>query len=69
MHKLIEEIMDLKSEVSQLLNKLPDNCTIEDVQYHLYVIEKIRKGIESAESNGALDQKEVEKRLKKWRIK
>jgi hypothetical protein len=62
-------MINVKSEVSQLLNKLPDNCTIEDVQYHLYVIEKIRKGIESAESNGELDQKEVEKRLKKWRIK
>jgi len=62
-------MINVKSEVSQLLNKLPDNCTIEDVQYHLYVIEKIRKGIESAENNGALDQKEVEKRLKKWRIK
>ena len=58
-------MINVKSEVSQLLNKLPDNCTIEDVQYHLYVIEKIRKGIESAESNGELDQKEVEKRLKK----
>ena len=56
-------MINVKSEVSQLLNKLPDNCTIEDVQYHLYVIEKIRKGIESAESNGELDQKEVEKRL------
>ena len=62
-------MINVKSEVSQLLNKLPDNCTIEDVQYHLYVIEKIRKGIESAESNGELDQEEVEKRLKKWRIK
>ena len=62
-------MINVKSEVSQLLNKLPDNCTIEDVQYHLYVIEKIRKGIESAESNGALDQKEVENRLKKWHIK
>ena len=62
-------MINVKSEVSQLLNKLPDNCTMEDIQYHLYVIEKIRKGIESAESNGALDQKEVEKRLKKWHIK
>ena len=62
-------MINVNSEVSQLLNKLPDNCTIEDIQYHLYVIEKIRKGIESAESNGALDQKEVENRLKKWHIK
>ncbi len=24
-----------------LLKKLPNNCTKEDIQYHLYVIEKI----------------------------
>ncbi len=59
----------VKSEVSQLLNKLPDNCTIEDVQYHLYVIEKIKKGIESADKEGTLSHEEVEKSLEKWRIK
>ena len=33
-----------KNEVQSLLNKLPDDCAIEDIQYHLYVIEKIRRG-------------------------
>lgn len=60
---------NVKSEVSQLLKKLPDNCTIEDIQYHLYVIEKIKRGIESADKDGTLSQKEVEKRLEKWRLK
>jgi hypothetical protein len=49
-----------------LLQKLPDDCTFEDVQYHLYVIEKIRKGIERAEGEGAVSQEEVERRLAKW---
>ena len=30
-----------KNEVADLLKRLPDNCTLEDVQYHLYVIQKI----------------------------
>jgi hypothetical protein len=54
-----------KAEIQSLLQKLPDNCTFEDVQYHLYVIEKIRKGIERAESEGAISQEEVERRLAK----
>ena len=29
-----------KSEFQQLLNTLPDDCSLEDIQYHLYVIEK-----------------------------
>ena len=33
-----------KQEVQLLLKKLPDDCTIEDIQYHLYVIEKIQRG-------------------------
>ena len=30
-----------KEEVKSLLNKLPDDCKLEDIQYHLYVVEKI----------------------------
>ncbi len=30
-----------KEEVRTLLDKLPDDCSLEDVQYHLYVVEKI----------------------------
>lgn len=55
-----------KDEVQSLLQKLPDDCTFEDVQYHLYVVEKIRRGIERAESEGAVSQEEVERRLAKW---
>jgi hypothetical protein len=54
-----------KDEIQSLLQKLPEDCTFEDVQYHLYVIEKIRKGIERAESEGAVSQEEVERRLAK----
>ena len=31
-------------DVKQLVDHLPDDASIEDVQYHLYVLEKIRKG-------------------------
>ena len=58
-----------KDEIQSLLQKLPDDCTFEDVQYHLYVIEKIRKGIDRAESEGAASQEEVERRLAKWTSK
>jgi hypothetical protein len=55
-----------KEEVRSLLDKLPDECTLEDVQYHLYVVEKIRKGIERADSEGTLTQEEMERKLAKW---
>ncbi len=58
-----------KEEVKLLLDKLPDDCSLEDVQYHLYVVEKIRRGVERAEKEGAASQEEVEKMLGKWTSK
>jgi hypothetical protein len=55
-----------KNEVQQLLNTLPDDCSLEDIQYHLYVIEKVRNGLETADNQGTLSQEEVEQRLGKW---
>jgi hypothetical protein len=63
---LISYMSNVKQEVARLLNKLPDDCSIEDVQYHLYVVEKVRLGLEDADANGALSQEEVEARLSKW---
>jgi len=48
------------------LHKLPDNCSPEDIQYHLYVLEKVQRGLDEARSNATLSQEEAEKRLGKW---
>jgi hypothetical protein len=58
-----------KNEIQSLLQKLPDDCSYEDIQYHLYVIEKIRKGIERTEIEGVVSQDEVEKRFDRWTTK
>lgn len=58
-----------KQEVRSLLQKLPNNCTLEDIQYHLYVIEKINRGLDRAKKEGNISQKDVEKRLAKWLVK
>jgi hypothetical protein len=58
-----------KEEVKSLLSKLPDDCTLEDIQYHLYVIEKIQRGIKRAEKEGTMSQEEVEKKFSKWTTK
>lgn len=58
-----------KDEVRALLDKLPDDCSLEDVQYHLYVVEKIQRGIDRANKEGALNQEDVERMLGKWSLK
>jgi hypothetical protein len=58
-----------KQEVEAMLNTLPDDCSIEDIQYHLYVLEKVRRGIERAEAEGTVTQADAEARLGKWLTK
>jgi hypothetical protein len=55
-----------KQDVALLLNRLPEDCSVEDIQYHLYVLDKVRKGMDDARINGTLSQEEVELRVKKW---
>jgi hypothetical protein len=52
-----------KQDVESLLHKLPENCSVEDIQYHLYVLDKVRRGLEDARVSGTLSQEEVEARL------
>ena len=55
-----------KKEVSDLLDRLPDNCTLEDVQYHLYVIQKIERGLKDEEEGHVYEENEIEKKMSKW---
>jgi hypothetical protein len=48
-----------KAEVESLLETLPDDCSLEDVQYHLYVLEKVKVGLDRADREGALTHEEV----------
>ncbi|HOO87189.1 MAG TPA: hypothetical protein PK849_08765 [Synergistales bacterium] len=56
----------VKDEVRTLLERLPDDCSFEDIQYHLYVLEKVRRSAARVEQDGALEHDEVEKRLHRW---
>lgn len=58
-----------KDKVQSLLQQLPDDCSIEDIQYHLYVIEKVMRGLEVAKTAGTITQVEAEEQLSKWLIK
>jgi len=58
-----------KEEVTALLERLPDDCSIEDIQYHLFVLEKIQRGLDRARTEGTLTQEEAEAHFSKWRTK
>ena len=55
-----------KAEVTAMLEALPDDSSYEDIQYHLYVLEKVKRGIERAETEGTVFHEDAKARLNKW---
>lgn len=55
-----------KQEFKEILARLPDDCTIEDIQYHLYVLQKIEHGLKDAKEGRLYSQEEVEGRMSRW---
>ena len=61
---------NLKEEIIDLIRKLPEDATIDDIMYHLYVKKKILVGIKEIEQGKVIphDQimENVKKRLEQW---
>ncbi len=55
-----------KQEAQKILDALPDDASLEQIQYHLYVVQKIEAGLRDAEEGRVLSQEEVERRIAKW---
>ncbi len=55
-----------KDEVRELLNNLPDDASLEDIQYHLYVRQKIQRGLAAAEQGRTITHEEVVRRMSRW---
>ena len=58
-----------KQEVSGLLKRLPEDCSLEDVQYHLYVLQKVERGMKDVTEGRVYTQEEVDKMMSKWLVK
>ena len=56
----------VKEEVRRMIESLPDDATWEDVQYSIYVRERIERGRREASDGKILDEDEVERRMKPW---
>lgn len=55
-----------KDEVRELLDQMSEEATLEDIQYHLYVRQKVRKGLEAADQGRVITQEEAQKRMARW---
>jgi len=59
-------MLSAKEEVQRLLERLPDDAALEDIQDHIYVRQKILRGLEDVEAGRTLSEEEFEARMSKW---
>ena len=59
--------MTIKDKVRALLDRLPDDCSFDDVLYHLYVLQAVAKGEADVEAGRVIPHEQVESELRrKW---
>ena len=52
-----------KEEVLKMLDHISDNASFEDIQYHIYVCQKIERGLDDVEKGREINQEEIERRM------
>lgn len=55
-----------KQQVQDILEKLPEDASLEDIQYHIYVRQKIEQGLADVAADRVVSHEEVQRRLAKW---
>jgi len=61
--------MQVKQTVRKILDRLPDDCSLDDVLYHLYVAQSAEEGKRQVDAGQTASHNEVAQALrKKWLI-
>ena len=55
-----------KQDARRVLDGLSEGASLEDIQYHLYVLQRIGRGREDVEAGRVVSRDEVEQRLARW---
>jgi hypothetical protein len=55
-----------KQVARQLLERLPEDCSLEDIQYHLYVRRMIEEGRREIREGHCFTQEQIERDLAQW---
>ena len=67
MSPLLEAPVTAKDTVRALLDRLPNDCSFDDVQYHLYVVQAVNRGLSDGEAGRTIPHEQVAADLRrKW---
>ena len=54
-----------KDAVRALLDRLPDDCSLEDVLYHVYVVQQVEEGLKDARDGRLIPHERVMRELRR----
>lgn len=60
--------MNAKAEALRIIQGLPESASMEDIQYHLYVREKIERGLADIEAGRVVSHEEVKRKVEEWKL-
>lgn len=55
-----------KEEVRRILSEIPEDASFEDIQYHIYVRQKVEAALIQVETGQVLTDDEADARFSKW---
>ena len=56
----------LKQEALKAIEQLTDTADIDTIMYHLYVIDKVRKGREAVERGETISAEDLKREIESW---
>ena len=61
-----DKMETLREEAINVISKLPDSASIDDIMYRLYVIDKVRKGRETIKQGDSISIEELKGEMESW---
>ncbi len=58
-----------KQVAREILESLPDDCSLEEIQYRLHVRQMVEEGRQDVRDGNTFSQEEVERDLERWLAK
>ena len=57
---------NVREQVTQILDALPEDATLDDVMAEIYFRMRVEKGLKDLDEGRWISQEELEKRMAKW---
>jgi predicted transcriptional regulator len=59
-------MLSAKESVKRILDRLPDNASLAEIQYRIYVLDQIERGTRDLDEGRYLTQEEMRKEVEGW---